>query len=380
MIFSPGDPKWYARAFVIEVQENDAENSGKYMLDKIKYSTTILGSGWSSKGLAATSFAIATVLATTIPAMSTIDNTVTVTGSSPGNTDDVTETADESVDVEDGTPAFVLTKVATELNNAALADPSTADAEVGDVITYTYTVENTGNITLEEVTPTDVHEGTGTVTIANPTSTGTDSTDDNSDVNWDFLAPGETVTWEADYTVTQADLDGQTDNDLDNTVTIAATPTGLDAVNGVNEFATTQDFDDTEEVDLADPVATLSIAKLATSVFDGTSSTVIADPDNANVNVGDVITYTYTVTNTGNVTIDDISLSDDVTAGSGADPTPGTETLLTDNAPTGDSDDNGSTAVGPGDDNGTWDSLGVGDVITFTGTYTVTQSDVDTLQ
>jgi large repetitive protein len=96
-----------------------------------------------------------------------------------------------------------------------------------------------------------------------------------------------------------------------------------------------------------------------------------AAPD-VNVPAGQVVTYTYTVTNSGNSTLQNISLND-VHNGSGAPPVPGNETLLTDNGTLGDTTDSA-----PAD--GVWSVLAPGDVITFTSTYTVTQQDVDTKQ
>lgn len=104
-------------------------------------------------------------------------------------------------------------------------------------------------------------------------------------------------------------------------------------------------------------VPQLSIAK--------TSST--AGP----VNVGAVITYTYKITNVGNVAMTDINVAD-THNGAGVLSGPASEILFTDTAPTGDSTDAAS--------NGTWDTIGVGDVVSFTATYTVTQHDVDYLQ
>jgi uncharacterized repeat protein (TIGR01451 family) len=96
-----------------------------------------------------------------------------------------------------------------------------------------------------------------------------------------------------------------------------------------------------------------------------------ANPD-TNVAAGQLVTYTYKVTNTGNVTVQNISLND-VHNGSGAPPTPGNETLFTDNGALGD-----TTDVTPAD--GVWSVLAPGDVISFTSTYTITQQDVDTRQ
>jgi uncharacterized repeat protein (TIGR01451 family) len=89
------------------------------------------------------------------------------------------------------------------------------------------------------------------------------------------------------------------------------------------------------------------------------------------VPVGTIITYTYKVTNSGNVTMSAVSVSD-LHNGSGTFVGPGSETLFTDAAPLGDSID---AAV-----NGSWDTLAPGDVAKFTAAYIVTQQDVDTLQ
>ncbi|MEM8649848.1 MAG: hypothetical protein AAGF54_04900 [Pseudomonadota bacterium] len=92
----------------------------------------------------------------------------------------------------------------------------------------------------------------------------------------------------------------------------------------------------------------------------------------SNVPVGTLITYTYVVTNTGNQTITNIQLND-VHMGSGPAPTPTNETLSNDIGLSGDSSDTTSN-------DGVWDTLAPFDEVTFTGTYLVTQDDIDNLQ
>jgi uncharacterized repeat protein (TIGR01451 family) len=139
---------------------------------------------------------------------------------------------------------------------------------------------------------------------------------------------------------------------ITNTVTASGTnPTGA-AVTAT----------DTENV--APEIAAPALSVNKTSSFTDTGS--------VGAEVGDVITYTYVVTNNGNVPVSAISLSDSDNA-TGTDPVPAFQSLTNTsgnsvNGQTGDTDVNVIDLLWPGDS------------ATFTSTYTVNQTDVDTLQ
>jgi large repetitive protein len=101
-------------------------------------------------------------------------------------------------------------------------------------------------------------------------------------------------------------------------------------------------------------------------------SVVKSADDDTNVVAGQVITYTYEIRNTGTTTVSNINLSDSHNA-SGPVPVPGGEVLSDDVGTINDSFDTNP-------DDGIWSSLAPGDAITLQATYTVTQSDVETLQ
>lgn len=207
---------------------------------------------------------------------------------------------------------------------------------VGEVITYTITLTNTGATTITGITVSDpLLSGLSCVpgTGANPAD----------------LAPAAVASCTGTYSVTTADFDGNGggDGDIDNTASATGTGAGGSGAININDSA----------------AVTLNVNPELTI-------TKTAD-DTTDVNLNQVITYTFTVENTGNQTITNISLSD-VHGGSGPGPTPSNETLTTDVPPLLDSTD---AAL-----DGIWDSIAPGDIVTFTGTYTVTQSDVDTLQ
>ncbi|MCB1441219.1 MAG: DUF11 domain-containing protein, partial [Nitratireductor sp.] len=177
----------------------------------------------------------------------------------------------------------------------------------------------------------------GTISVGPPLSGDTNTNG--------FLDPGETWVVQADYTLTQSDID-------------AGSVTNTAYVQG-NTGSNTIRSGDAQYTATLTAVPALTVTKSAD-----------ADTD---VTVGQVITYTYTITNTGNQTISAIKLAD-AHGGSGAAPAPDPDAAtLTDNAPMGDSN-NDTTG------DGEWDALAPGDVLTVTATYTVTQNDVDTLQ
>jgi uncharacterized repeat protein (TIGR01451 family) len=150
-----------------------------------------------------------------------------------------------------------------------------ADAP-GDILNYTVTVTNTGDVDLTNVTVVDPLTGQN---IAGVT-----------------LAPGASQTFNSSYTLTQADLDGAgnagSDHDIDN-IAIADSEES-DPV-----------FDSSVPVPLVyDP--SLAIDKQFIAVTGGNSNGV------ADV-AGDVLNYTVAVTNTGNVTLTGVTVVDPLT-------------------------------------------------------------------
>ncbi|WP_299030919.1 hypothetical protein [uncultured Sulfitobacter sp.] len=250
-------------------------------------------------------------------------------------------------------PANIGSETAT-VTVPAIADPQiviekTADivtgAGAGDVVTYTYTVTNTGNLTLTDVIVSDMHtSAAGTVALAVtgdrladdivPTGDSTDAVADNG--RWSSLAPDDVVRFTAQYTVTQQDVDTQTV--LRNTALVTAT--GPDG--------STPLFTDTLEVTPQMSAPALTVIK---TVDEGALST----PPLA----GDVLDYTITVANTGNQTLRNITLIDTLRRLDGTTVTPAPRPVFV----SGDADADGI--------------MEVGEIWTYAVQYTLAQEDVN---
>lgn len=264
-------------------------------------------------------------------------------------------------------PELVLSKSADTSALAAVPAP-------GQAITYTFSITNSGNVDLDQATtlPVDTMtygtNGTGAATDTAMTVTRSASSPDN---NNGILEVGETIVYTGSFALDQKALDA---GGVHNTATTTGDPVQSDGTPRT-DLADVQDVSDNDLSGdgtdggtggtASDPtvvsVATLPVLTITKTAADATLRAA-----------GDVVTYTYQVTNTGNVTINDVSISD-AHNGSGPAPNPEDETLFTDAAPLND-----STDATP--DNGVWSSLKPGDSVRFTGQYTVTQTDVDTLQ
>jgi uncharacterized repeat protein (TIGR01451 family) len=178
--------------------------------------------------------------------------------SNPTNCDSVTSIIMVSI------PAIALIKEATVSGTGTL----------GDEITYTFTVENTGDTNLTNVVVTDPMVGliiTGNpiasleVGVSNSTITGT-------------------------YTITQKDIDagGVTNKAL----ATAQDPDGNDLT---DISGTTNDNDDPTVTILTQ---TPAIALVKSAILSGTGT------------LGDIITYIFTIENTGNTTLTNLVVTD----------------------------------------------------------------------
>ena len=214
---------------------------------------------------------------------------------------------------------------------------------VGDTVTFEITITNNDTDEAEQAVLVDLLPAGLTPTVNNGSVTA--GTYNSGDGTWTvpILAGGasETLTLEG---VVNA---GQQGNIITNSTTAAD--------NFINDETNTAGDVLTASIEVADPQ--FSITKTANQT--------------TNVPVGTTITYTYRVTNNGNVPISNINLSD-VHNGFGAPPVPANPILITDTAPTGDSTDISGDNV--------WDTLSPNDVVEFQGAYVVQQSDIDNLQ
>ncbi len=210
------------------------------------------------------------------PALATIDNTVTATGTSSLDGSAVTTQASETIDVQNANPQFTFVKAGTlDLQNG-VSNP-------GDPITYTFTLTNTGNITLDGVVVSDPLVGLSPITLT--------SGDTNNDLALDV---GETWVYTATYSILQADINT---GSVTNTASAAVAPRTGGSLS----------LNDTETVTIPATPA-ISIDK---------RDDVLDLGGDGLPNPGDTISYAFTVSNTGATTLTNVTVVDPLTTVTG---------------------------------------------------------------
>lgn len=321
--------------------------------------------------LLAAATAAGLALASSAPAFADVTNTATVTASSPSGAGDVTAPSNlVAVDPVDATSSLAIVKAAT-LQPAGDVN-SDGNVDAGDTVTYTYLVVNTGTTSLNSVGIVDTHDGSGPAPA--PTFQG-----------WNIQAgspaaiigastitiyPGANATFRATYTVTTQDIlvaggtgVGPTiDNDIDNSAVASGDYFNGATTTPVSSAAATAHI-------ALDIVPALTVDKTAYEgglppALGGTG-TIAA----ANRPEGTVITYVYTITNTGNVPMTTVGLAD-VHLGEGAFAQPAYHSVVNTSglALNDDSIDSDPNKV---------DRLGPADIAYFTATYTIVLEDVE---
>lgn len=219
-----------------------------------------------------------------------IENTGTATGTAPDG-ENVTDADDETVPVPQS-PGIEIDKTP-----ASGGGPFA----VGDELVYDLSVTNTGNVTLTDVTVSDPTLGIDALSCGDAS-----------------LAPGASTTCQVSTTVTQASLDA---GQIDNTASATGTPPGGDPPS--------DDDDGRIVLEQSPAIELLKTAELSSDA-DGSAS----------VTVGDTLRYTFTITNSGDVALETVTLSDEmlgldaITCGAGSLAVAGTSTCTADHVVT----------------------------------------------
>ncbi len=283
------------------------------------------------------------------------ENVATATGKDPHG-----ETATAQSRPEDGNPGeatvirFKLTPlIELDLVGVWIDTDKSGFPDPTEPVKYTFTVRNTGNETVENITintfdvaAVSVRKPSGLLRLRAlvPVSGGT----------LPSLAPGDkdSSTFSASYLLTQSDIDAGKLIATAQTVGVAVNGTPVSDISDDPHDFTDVDTEGDEEPD--DPTVTVlpqkaALALMKTGEFQG-SGEAIAQP-------GDTILYTFTVRNDGNVSLSDVTPVD---VGPRFNERPAKGRM--------------SSFSPPGAD------LGAGESAVFTATYTLTQGDIAAAQ
>ena len=166
--------------------------------------------------------------------------------------------------------------------------------DLGDVITYSIVVINTGNVTLTAITIEDILTDGNSNTLSlgfGPSFNGSSQGSGNG-----TLSAGESAAYIATYDIAQGPANT---GSIINTVSATASRPGN--TNDVTDIS-----DDQSTIAPNDPTVVLTDSNASIEI--SKTATVTQNDGNTTNDTGDVIVYTIVVTNTGNVTLSNHNL------------------------------------------------------------------------
>ncbi|MCF6142436.1 DUF11 domain-containing protein, partial [Flavobacterium sp. K77] len=218
-----------------------------------------------------------TITQADIDAGSVINSAVGTAQDPDNNT--LSDTSGTAVDNDDSTITNLPKNSSLALVKSAVYNGNATAAQVGDTITYTFTITNTGNTTLTDAVVTDAKLGMTNVAVSPST-----------------LAPNASGTLTQNYTITQADIDAGI---VTNSAIGSATDPSNATVSDTSGTTTTNDTATVTTVPSAPSASSVALVK--TAVYNGNATAA---------QVGDIITYTFIITNTGNTTLTNAVVTD----------------------------------------------------------------------
>ena len=236
-------------------------------------------------------------------------NSVLARASSPGQPNNVSDTSDDpttaapndkTITTITASPSIEVTKTVTVTDNG---DGVTG---IRDIVQYTITVKNTGNITLSGLTVSDTLTDANSNTLS--LTSGPSFSGANQNSAQGTLKVNETATYSALYIIEQSAVD--TGNIINYAVATASSP---GQSNNVSD--TSDDGDDTDG-NTEDDVTELSITPSPSIEITKTAAVTDSNGD-GETGLSDVINYTFKIENKGNVTLTGLTISDTLTDGSG---------------------------------------------------------------
>ena len=226
-----------------------------------------------------------------------ISNSAIATASTPGQSNNVSDTSDDGDDTDGNTvndptvvsiisvPKIEVTKTATvtDNNNNGIND-------FGDTIDYLITVENIGNITVTGLNYVDTFtDGSGNALQLTTNPTFISSTQSST---IGVLIAGEKATYTANYVIGQSAADS---GKIINSILFRGNSPG----NAGDVFDVSDNGDDTDGNIIDDSTIIFTVSNLS---LETTKTAEVSDNGDGEIGVGDIITYTITVENKGNST------------------------------------------------------------------------------